>query len=181
MSRALVRAGITNYLSAGINVSKEQVKWVISIVAKVEGDEVAKKLDELAWGWMERVYAGYTKRHGLKKREMTPRPRVKVEREKNGLLKGVVPFARARDEGRYPRRTRWYKANGTVKYTDLDEMFGKQLYARISKQWAWRKDSEAVSPDNESNGDSKEIAWTEDHGQSAYRPEEAIDGGIYVE
>ena len=55
MSKALTLTGIIRPLEEGIWVSTTQIKFVLNIVRKVEGEEVAEKLDELLYVWRGRV------------------------------------------------------------------------------------------------------------------------------
>ncbi|KAK3631656.1 hypothetical protein LTR56_016763 [Elasticomyces elasticus] len=49
ISRALVRAGVLRQMGKGKNVSLAQLRYVLGIVARVEGDGVAGELDGLVW------------------------------------------------------------------------------------------------------------------------------------
>ncbi|KAK5690923.1 hypothetical protein LTR17_025831 [Elasticomyces elasticus] len=49
ISRALVRAGVLRQMGEGKNVSLSQLRYVLGIVARVEGDQVAMDLDGMVW------------------------------------------------------------------------------------------------------------------------------------
>ncbi|KAK5716505.1 hypothetical protein LTR15_009396 [Elasticomyces elasticus] len=49
ISRALVRAGVLRQMAEGKNVSLSQLKYILAIVARVEGDGVAMDLDRMVW------------------------------------------------------------------------------------------------------------------------------------
>ncbi|KAK5690399.1 hypothetical protein LTR97_012267 [Elasticomyces elasticus] len=49
ISRALVRAGVLRQMAEGKNVSLSQLKYILAIVARVEGDHVAMDLDSMVW------------------------------------------------------------------------------------------------------------------------------------
>ncbi|KAK5685813.1 hypothetical protein LTS10_001926 [Elasticomyces elasticus] len=57
ISRALVRAGVLRQMGEGKNVSLSQLRYVLGIVAKVEGDGVAVDLDGMVWGLNKRLRA----------------------------------------------------------------------------------------------------------------------------
>ncbi|KAK5731513.1 hypothetical protein LTR17_011311 [Elasticomyces elasticus] len=55
ISRALVRAGVLRQMGEGKNVSLSQLRYVLGIVARVEGDQVAVDLDGMVWGVNKRL------------------------------------------------------------------------------------------------------------------------------
>jgi hypothetical protein len=55
MGRALVRAGITQFLQDKRWASTERFKWILGIVRDLEGDKVADELDTVMFRWRERV------------------------------------------------------------------------------------------------------------------------------
>ncbi|KAK4556367.1 hypothetical protein LTR86_006511 [Recurvomyces mirabilis] len=80
VSRALVKAGILRPLQEGKSVPKTQVQFILSIVKEVEGEDVAKKLDDAIWDWGKKLrvpgnalaasrrrWAELRKREGLEK------------------------------------------------------------------------------------------------------------------
>ena len=54
LSRALVKAGISRPLRESNRLSEAQVKYVISIVDKIEGADVAKEVDRITWDAWQR-------------------------------------------------------------------------------------------------------------------------------
>jgi hypothetical protein len=198
MSRALVKAGITDYLAEGVNVSKAQVKWIVEMVAKIEGEEVAKQLDELAWGWMQRVYADRNKRGIHRRPQQIKGPPAKLRRGRDGLPIGMHKFGKMRAEGAYARRTRWYLPDGTVKHTDLDGMFGKRVNINIRKKMNPRvgfkkaKGEEAWKPPqaslkelrNQTDGElesPEKVEWEEDDRSITYQPGQAVARTITID
>lgn len=55
LSRAMVKAGISRPLKESERLSQTQVKYVINVVNKVEGPNVAKELDRLTWEFWGRT------------------------------------------------------------------------------------------------------------------------------
>ncbi|KAK3677233.1 hypothetical protein LTR78_002771 [Recurvomyces mirabilis] len=55
VSRALVKAGILRPLQEGKSVPKTQMQFILSIVKEVEGQDVAKKLDDAIWDWGKKL------------------------------------------------------------------------------------------------------------------------------
>jgi len=55
MTRALVHAGVTRYLKAGLWVSTMRFTWILKWVRMVEGDEVASRLDVLAGSMRKKI------------------------------------------------------------------------------------------------------------------------------
>ena len=159
LSRALVRAGITNYLQMGINVAQTQVKWVLSVVEKVEGAEVARELDELVARWSEKVYMQWNDKNGGtgSTREKTVMLRARLERTKHGLLRHRQNYAWKRDRAEIGRKFRWYLQDGTFKHTDLDLVFQKRLRTQMqrqlpreaSKPTAWQEKTMQSAPADE--------------------------------
>ena len=49
LSRALVRSGISRYLREGKPLAKTQVQYILSIVDRIEGEDVAKQLDKMVF------------------------------------------------------------------------------------------------------------------------------------
>jgi hypothetical protein len=133
MSRALVRAGITNYLTAGINVSQKQAKWVLEVVERIEGHDIAQELDTLVWRWMQKVFAAWNKRTGGMKRPHLPPPHTRFTRRISGVLKGVRPSEWEMDHAKVPRRIRWYLDNGKLSYSNLDTVFHKRLRIKFRR------------------------------------------------
>jgi hypothetical protein len=150
MSRALVRAGITNYLAAGLNVSQTQVKWVLDVVDKVEGREVAQELDELVSSWMKKVYDQWNKHNKGLKRTRNPLPDVKFRRGKDGLLKGVPPYMHEMDYANIPRKIRQYLGTGEWNYSNIDAVFQKKLQTTFRKTLSppkWKESVEYMATD----------------------------------
>ena len=56
MSRALVRAGISRYLAEGIRPSAKQVAYILDIVRKIEGLDIAKTLDSEIYRLGQRLW-----------------------------------------------------------------------------------------------------------------------------
>lgn len=51
MTKALLQSGIIRPLEVGQGVGDRKVNWILSIVAKVEGEDVADKVSEVVWRW----------------------------------------------------------------------------------------------------------------------------------
>jgi hypothetical protein len=60
-ARALVHAAVTRPLSEARSISSQRFVWLLRIIQKVEGKEVANDIDRLAYEWRERVYQAHTK------------------------------------------------------------------------------------------------------------------------
>ncbi|KAL9610079.1 MAG: hypothetical protein Q9167_005187 [Letrouitia subvulpina] len=55
MTKALIQSGIIRPLEVGQWVSESKVNWILSIVAKVEGEDVADKVSEIVWRWRAKL------------------------------------------------------------------------------------------------------------------------------
>ena len=130
MSRALVRAGITNYLQEGVAVSKTQIKFVLEKVEQMEGPEIAQELEELVTRWTDKVYREWNRRGLPRRREMqTQRTPVRLRRSiTTGLLRHRTPFDWQREAAQIARRIRYYLDDGTHRYTDIDVIFRKKMF-----------------------------------------------------
>lgn len=127
ISRALVRAGITNYLQAGLAVGKTQVTWVLRVVEKVEGAETARVLDALINAWITSVYAAWNKR-GLNRRAPGWGDKSQgLVRKGNGLVKGKLPVQWLIDHGRIPRRIRSYIDSENWHHPNPDDVLRRVL------------------------------------------------------
>jgi hypothetical protein len=71
MSRALVRAGITRPLENYEWVNTSRIRWILHVVARVEGQEVASELDKKIYAWRGKVHRyimskeAYMRRKGI--------------------------------------------------------------------------------------------------------------------
>lgn len=83
MTRALTSAGVIRYLQAGKWVSTVRFTWILGLVRKTEGEEVADKLDRMVWEWRGEV----------------------LDRQRR--LKQTAREAEARPRAREPGRTPW--------------------------------------------------------------------------
>ncbi|KIW02781.1 uncharacterized protein PV09_05843 [Verruconis gallopava] len=124
MSRALVRAGITNYLVAGVNVNETQVKWILSVVEKVEGDALAQELDSLIFRWLMEVYARWTisKGRGVRRLHVPPQDTGFIRRP-NGLRRWITPRPLLARQSVIPKVIRQYLDTGEWVYRSLGDLF----------------------------------------------------------
>jgi len=60
--RALTHAGIVRRLQAGESVGTERVRWILSMVREIEGEEVEKVVDEVVYHWRGEVKARHPRR-----------------------------------------------------------------------------------------------------------------------
>jgi hypothetical protein len=58
-ARALVHAAVTRPLSEARSISTHRFVWLLRIIQRVEGQEVASDIDRLAYEWREKVYQAH--------------------------------------------------------------------------------------------------------------------------
>ena len=57
LSKAFVHAGATRFLQEGRWVSTVKLRWILGVVKKAEGAEMAKQVDRAVWQWRGKVLA----------------------------------------------------------------------------------------------------------------------------
>lgn len=68
MSCALTIAGVLRPLQAGKRVSTMQVRWILKVVNEVEGEDIARGVDELCYKWRTEVMRRTSKRKAWERR-----------------------------------------------------------------------------------------------------------------
>jgi hypothetical protein len=81
ISRALARAGVVLPLQRGEDIPTSRFVWILGMVRTLEGEEVAKQLDTIAFRWRERVRTDRTARRVELRRQGLPTSDVDI---KNG-------------------------------------------------------------------------------------------------
>lgn len=134
ISRALVKAGISRALKERERLTREQVKYVISIVDLIEGSEVAKEVDRIVWetwNWsLERQWS-----------------------------RGLPPAAKGPDgQGRSfdkPRRL-WTKEGGRIFVPFPDSVDSKENQDLVdSKEAQYKPFAEAINDEDAQHADSQ--------------------------
>ena len=93
MSRALVHAGVTRPLRDGTWLSTEKFQWILPFVRRLEGDEVADRLDEAA-------FALRSENFELARAQMLPLDNMEQEADQ-------MAWEYRKKLGRVPDRRRW--------------------------------------------------------------------------
>ncbi|KAK4960533.1 hypothetical protein LTR10_003429 [Elasticomyces elasticus] len=128
ISRALVRAGVLRQMSEGKNVSLSQLRYILGIVARVEGDGVAMDLDSMVWEPNKRLRALETvaRRAEVRGREVEAR-----------LVRG----ARWRVRLWAKRRRGWFDHRGRVERRRRGGR-GEEGVRRVETPWqdVWREE-----------------------------------------
>lgn len=93
MSRALVHAGVTRPLRNGTWLSTEKFQWILPFVRRLEGDEVADRLDEAAFTLRSENFE-------MARAQMQPLDNMEQEADR-------IAWEYRKKIGRTPHRRRW--------------------------------------------------------------------------